>query len=50
MTEDLLAKIEQGRCSIRIRALAMKEIYNADSFDPFFEGADALSGFPLNRG
>lgn len=38
MTEDLLAKIEQGRCSIRIRALAMKEIYNVGSFDPFFEG------------
>ncbi len=39
MTEDLLAKIEPGRCSIRIRALlAMKEICNAGSFDPFFEG------------
>ncbi len=49
MSEDLLAKIEPGRCSIRIRALlAMKEIYNAGAFGPFFEGW-RLKRVPLNR-
>jgi len=39
MTEDILAKIEQGRYSVRISALlAMKQIYDVNSFDVFFEG------------
>lgn len=39
MSEDILAKIEQGRYSIRISVLlAMKQIYNVSSFDIFFEG------------
>lgn len=39
MTEDILAKIEQGKYSIRISALlAMKQVYKVDSFDVFFEG------------
>lgn len=39
MTEDILAKIEQGKYSIRISALlAFKQIYGISSFDAFFEG------------
>ena len=39
MTEDILAKIEQGCYSVRISALlAMKQIYDVNSFDVFFEG------------
>ena len=39
MTEDILAKIEQGRYSVRISVLlALKQIYDVDSFDVFFEG------------
>lgn len=39
MTEDILAKIEQGRYSVRISALlAMKQIYGVSSFDAFFDG------------
>ncbi len=39
MTEDILAKIEQGRYSVRISVLlALKQIYKVDSFDVFFEG------------
>lgn len=39
MTEDILAKIEQGRYSVRISVLlAMKRVYGVDSFDVFFEG------------
>lgn len=38
MTEDILAKIEQGRYSIRISVLlALKRIYNVRTFDAFFE-------------
>lgn len=39
MTEDILAKIEQGRYSVRISVLlALKQIYNVHSFDEFFDG------------
>ena len=39
MTEDILAKIEQGRYSVRISVLlAMKRVYGVDSIDVFFEG------------
>ena len=39
MTEDILAKIEQGRYSVRISVLlALKQIYGIDSFDIFFDG------------
>lgn len=39
MTEDILAKIEQGKYSIRISVLiGLKQIYRVDSFDAFFEG------------
>ncbi len=39
MTEDILAKIEQGRYSVRISVLlALKQIYGINSFDTFFEG------------
>lgn len=39
MSEDILAKIEQGRYNVRISVLlAMKQIYGVSSFDTFFEG------------
>lgn len=39
ITSDILAKIEQGKYSVRISVLlGMKQIYNVDSFDVFFEG------------
>ena len=39
VTPDILAKMEQGKYSIRISVLAaMKDIYHADSFDAFFDG------------
>lgn len=39
ITEDILAKIEQGKYSVRISVLlALKEIYKVNSFDVFFEG------------
>lgn len=39
MSEDILAKIEQGRYSVRISVLlALKQIYGVDSFDVFFNG------------
>ena len=39
MTADILAKMEQGRYSVRISVLlALKEIYRIDSFDEFFAG------------
>ena len=39
MTPEIFAKMEQGRYSVKISVLlALKEIYRADSFDPFFEG------------
>lgn len=39
MTEDILAKIEQGKYSIRISVLmGLKQIYRVNSFDAFFEG------------
>lgn len=37
MTEDILAKIEQGRYSVRISVLlGLKKIYHVDTFDEFF--------------
>lgn len=43
MTEDILAKIEQGRYSVRISVLlALKQIYGVHSFDVFFEGLHLL--------
>lgn len=37
VTENILAKIEQGRYSVRISVLlALKKIYHVDSFDEFF--------------
>lgn len=39
MTENILAKIEQGRYSVRISVLlALKQIYGVNSFDVFFDG------------
>ena len=39
MTEDILAKIEQGRYNVRISVLlALKQIYKVRSFDIFFDG------------
>lgn len=39
MTEDIPAKVEQGRYSVRISVLlALKQIYNVNSFDVFFDG------------
>lgn len=39
VTADILAKMEQGKYSIRISVLkAMKQIYRMDSYDAFFEG------------
>lgn len=39
ITEDILAKIEQGKYSVRISVLiALKQIYGISSFDAFFEG------------
>lgn len=38
VTADILAKMEQGKYSVRISVLkAMKQIYRVDSFDAFFE-------------
>lgn len=39
MTEDILAKMEQGKYSVRISVLlALKQIYKVSTFDTFFEG------------
>ncbi len=39
MSSDILAKMEQGRYSVKISVLlALKQIYKVDSFDEFFEG------------
>ena len=41
ITEDILAKIEQGRYSIKISILLeMKKIYKVSSLDAFFEGLE----------
>lgn len=38
VSEDIIAKMEQGRYSIRLSVLvALKQIYGVDSFDAFFE-------------
>lgn len=38
VTADILAKMEQGKYSVRVSALkAMKQIYRVDSYDAFFE-------------
>ena len=39
VTEGIIAKMEQGRYSVRISVLlALKKIYKMDSFDDFFTG------------
>ena len=39
ISADILAKMEQGKYSIRLSVLkALKEIYNAGSYDDFFQG------------
>ena len=39
VTSDILAKMEQGKYSVRVSTLlAMKKIYRVESFDEFFEG------------
>jgi len=39
ISTDILAKMEQGRYSIKISVLiALKQIYNVDSYDAFFDG------------
>ena len=39
ISPDILAKIEQGRYSIKISVLlGMKQIYHVKSFDEFFDG------------
>lgn len=39
MTPEIFAKIEQGRYSIKLSVLlALKQIYQVDTFDVFFEG------------
>ena len=42
VTADILAKMEQGKYSIRVSVLAaLKRIYHVDSFDAFFEGIES---------
>lgn len=39
ITSDILAKIEQGKYSVKISVLlGMKQIYRINSFDQIFEG------------
>lgn len=39
ISADILAKMEQGKYSIRLSVLkALKEIYKAGSYDDFFQG------------
>ena len=39
VTSDILAKMEQGKYSVRVSVLkAMKQIYRLESYDAFFEG------------
>ena len=39
ISAEILAKMEQGKYSIRISALkVLKEIYKLDSYDDFFQG------------
>lgn len=41
MTPEIMAKMEQGRYSIKIGVLiALKRIYHVNSFDAFFEDLD----------
>lgn len=41
ITEDILAKMEQGKYGIKIGVLvALKRIYNVKSYDAFFEGLE----------
>ena len=42
ISADIMAKMEQGRYSVRVSVLvALKKIYNVKSFDEFFEGLNA---------
>ncbi len=39
MTGDIIAKIEQGKYSVKISVLlALKQVYRVESFDVFFQG------------
>ena len=39
MTPEIMAKMEQGRYSVKISVLlALKQTYQVESFDAFFEG------------
>jgi len=39
MSMDILAKMEQGKYSVRISVLlALKKLYHVESFDEFFQG------------
>lgn len=39
VTEDIIAKMEQGKYSVRISVLlALKQVYRVSTFDAFFEG------------
>lgn len=41
VTEDILAKIEQGKYGIKIGVIvALKRIYGVKSYDAFFEGLE----------
>lgn len=41
ITEDILAKMEQGKYGIKIGVLvALKRIYGVKSYDAFFEGLE----------
>lgn len=44
ITPDILAKMEQGKYSIRISVLvALKDIYHVQNFDVFFSGLSVPS-------
>ncbi|WP_409969762.1 hypothetical protein RFF05_07600 [Bengtsoniella intestinalis] len=39
MTGDIMAKMEQGKYSVKISVLlALKQVYRVESFDVFFGG------------
>ena len=47
MSSDIMAKMEQGRYSIRISVLlALKKIYHVESYDEFFSGLSLKSIYP----
>lgn len=47
ITEDILAKMEQGKYSVRISVLlALKQIYKVSTFDAFFDGLQLPTNNP----